>query len=66
MSRVIYETITPRFVVEEEVVERTPHAREIYWSPCRGFDTREEAVEEADYLSLVNPSTNYRVVDTQD
>lgn len=66
MGEVIYETSKPRYVVEEEVVELTPHAREIYWSPWRGFDTREEAVEEADRLSRVNPGVNYRVVDTQD
>ncbi len=68
MGKVIYETSKPRFVVQESYI--APYSLtsiiEESWELVRGFDTREEAVEGADRLSLVNPSTNYRVVDTQD
>jgi hypothetical protein len=68
VGKVIYETSKPRFVVQENYI--APYSLtsiiEESWESVRGFDTEDEATEEADHLSRVNPGTNYRVVDTQD
>jgi hypothetical protein len=67
VSKVIYETSKPRYVVQEDCI--APYSLtsiEESWESVRGFDTEDEATEEADHLSRVNPGTNYRVVDTQD
>lgn len=62
---VVYETASPRYVVEHFYSSNQWQADGGTWEADRGFESLESAKEYADEQQAIFPDARFRVVDTQ-